>query len=350
MKLLNLDHWRRRAFDRFFEAVARVADFSSDLRAARDDVQLIRDVAYGPHPVAHRLDIYRPRDVPRPLPVLLYIHGGAFMLCSKETHRGLALLNAQRAGHLVFNINYRLAPRHPFPSAIADACAAYAWVVAHCAEYGGDPSRITVAGESAGGNLALGVAIACCYKRPETWARQLYALPAPVGVMPLMPFLQTSQPHHRRAPNVGTLVQSVFRGIERAYLGMPGDPSRDTRMADPVRVLEECGAPDRPFPPLFSGAGTADPCVADVRRLAQACQRLGIPIQTAYFHGEAHGFHALRWRRAARSFWRRSLAFLARVSATGSRPAPRPQPYPAQAPAVHAGSSQATVARVQPRT
>jgi acetyl esterase len=315
--------WRQRVLGSLFHGLAKLGDLAADLRAAREDVDVLLDVPYGPHPVAHRLDIYRPRDADGPLPVLLYIHGGAFVLCSKDTHRHLALLNAQRAGYLVFNINYRLAPQHPFPAAIADACAAYRWVAAHAREYGGDPDRIVVAGESAGGNLALGVAIAATYRRPETYTRAVFHGPRPLGVMPLMPLLQTSDPASRAGQRgINRLALSVLRDIERAYLGGPCAMARAPLLADPVRVLEECGRPDREFPHVFSGAGTADLCCADVRRLAHACRELGLPVQTAYFRDEGHAFHALHWRDAARRFWRKSVAFLRRVAGTPARAAP----------------------------
>ena len=315
--------WRQRVLGSLFHGLARLGDLDSSLRAARADVDVQLDVPYGPHPVAHRLDVYRPRHVDGPLPVMLYIHGGAFVLCSKDTHRHLALLNAHRAGYLVFNINYRLAPQHPFPAAIADACAAYRWVCAHAREYGGDPERIVVAGESAGGNLALGVAIAASYRRPETYTRSMFRCPTPLGVMPLMPLLQTSDPA-RRAGQVGVnrLALSVLKDIERAYLGGPFTAASAPLLADPVRVLEECGRPDRVFPQVFSGAGTADLCCADVRRLAQACRELGIPVETAYFRDEGHAFHALHWREAARRFWRRSVRFLRGVAGLPARVAP----------------------------
>lgn len=310
--------WRQRVLGSLFHGLARLGDFAADLRAARADVDVQLDVPYGPHPVAHRLDIYRPRYPRRGerlLPVMLYIHGGAFVLCSKDTHRHLALLNAQRAGYLVFNINYRLAPRHPFPAAIADACSAYRWVAAHAREYGGDPDRIVVAGESAGGNLALGVAIAATYRRPETYTRSLFHGPKPLGVMPLMPLLQTSDPAGRIGqPGVSRLALSVLKDIELAYLGGPFAAATAPLLADPVRVLEECGRPARAFPHVFSGAGTADLCCADVRRLAQVCRELGLPMQAAYFRDEGHAFHALHWRNAARRFWRKSVSFLRRVA------------------------------------
>lgn len=321
----NTFRWQQRLFGGLLAGLARIGDFQTELRAARDGVEVIRDVAYGPHPVAHRLDVYRPAGARRPLPVMLYIHGGAFMLCSKDTHRSQALQHAHRAGYLVFNINYRLAPQHPFPAAIADACMAYRWVTQNAARFGGDPERIVVAGESAGGNLALGVAIAATYRRPELYARGLFAVQPPLGVMPLMPLLQVSQPVLRAdQPGVSALTLSVLGDIERAYLGDPLPARGDTLMADPIRVLEECGAPERDFPMIFSAAGTADLCCADVRRLELASQRLDLPMRAAYFRGEVHAFHALHWRRAARRFWRRSVVFLHRVARLRRDPPPVP--------------------------
>jgi acetyl esterase len=303
-----------------FEGLARLGDLDAELRAARESVDIVTDVPYGRHRVAHRLDVYCPSKPAGPLPVMMYIHGGAFVMCSKETHRALALLNAQRAGYLVFNINYRLAPRHPYPAAIADACAAYRWVLEHAHEYGGDPSRCVVAGESAGGNLALGVAIAASYRRPELYARALYGAPRPVGVMPLMPLLQTSNPSGRKGQRgITRMTLAVLRQIERAYLGKTRAAPGALLMADPVRVLEECGAPQRRFPRVFSGAGTADPCCADVRRLALACRRLELPMQAAYIRNEGHAFHALHWRDAARRFWRRKVRFLRQVGRAPGR-------------------------------
>lgn len=296
-----------------FNGLARLTTRFMVRRAADVGVEVIRDLAYGPHPVAHRLDIYRPRYAPRPLPVLLYIHGGGFIVCSKDTHRGIALLKAARPGYLVFNINYRLAPRHPFPAAIEDACAAYRWVVANARRFGGDPRRIVVAGESAGGNLALGVAIAATYERPEPYARAVHALGVvPAAVMPITPYLQASAPE--RHAGFGYWSAAVARDIAQLYLGADTAPGRTNLMADPIRVLEECGRPVRDFPKVLSGVGTLDLCWGDVRRLRVACRRLGIPAQVRCYRGEVHAFHVLRWRAAARRFWREMVDFLKNVA------------------------------------
>lgn len=297
---------QRRSWHALFATASRLADAS--LRREAREVEVIRDVAYGAHPVAHTLDIYRPRGVKGPLPVMLYIHGGAFTICSKDTHRGIALAKAVGSQYLVFNINYRLAPSHPFPAAIEDACAAYRWVVKHARRYGGDPRRIVVAGESAGGNLALGVAVAATYRRPEPYAKAVYATRVvPVAVMPICPYLQASEPEGRDG---GFLTRRVARDIALMYLGEGTHDPQAILMADPIRVLEECGAPQRRFPPVLSGVGTRDICTTDVRRLGRACRRLGIPATMRYYPGEVHAFHALRWRVAAQRFWLEMFRFM----------------------------------------
>lgn len=309
--------FRRRSLNKLLRTAASLGGFVSERRAERDDVEVIRNLAYGPH-VFNRLDVYRPLFAPRPLPVLLYIHGGAFTLCSKETHRGIARANARGAQYLVFNIDYRLAPRFQFPCAHEDACLAYAWVAAHCAEFGGDPQRIVVAGESAGGNLALTVAVAASYQRPEPWTKVAYEAEARlVGVKPIMPYLQvTNAARQNQNPGAGWLALRAARDIAKSYLGSSRVlPSRETMMADPIRILEECGPSEKTFPPVFSGVGTWDVCCEDVQRLERACARLGIPAQMHYYAREIHAFHVLAWRENSRRYWQQSFAFL-RAAAT----------------------------------
>lgn len=303
--------WRRKAVNGAFKFVARVGRHFVQRQRARGQIEQIRDVAYGPHRY-HRLDIYRPMYAPRPLPVLLYIHGGAFMLCSKETHSSIALTHAMRADYLVFNIDYRLAPHFKFPAAHEDACLAFRWVAENCAKYGGDPSRIVVAGESAGGNLALAVAVASAYKRPEPWAQAVFDCGVrPAAVAPLMPYLQVSNPIRQVLnPASNWFAVGVARDIAQAYLGSHTHPVEQTLMADPIRVLEECGEPDRPLPPVFSGVGTDDLCCEDVRRLEIACRRLATPATIHYYDNEVHAFHVLRWRTNARLFWTENMNFL----------------------------------------
>lgn len=309
--------WRRKAIAGTFKLLARLGRNLVQRKRLQRHIELIRDVAYGPHRY-NRLDIYRPEFAPRPLPVLLYIHGGAFMMCSKETHHAIAVTHAARADYLVFNIDYRLAPHFKYPAAHEDACLAYRWVAENCARYGGDPSRIVVAGESAGGNLALAIAVAASYERPEPWAKAVFDCPVrPAAVAPLMPYLQVSNPTRQVFNPAGSrLALNVAQDIAESYLGVGNtQASSETQMADPIRILEECGSPAKPLPPVFSGVGTIDLCCEDVLRLERACQRLHVPATIHYYENEVHAFHVLRWRSNAQLFWRANMDFLRTIAA-----------------------------------
>ena len=102
--------------------------------------------------------LYYPR-VAEDLPILVYFHGGGFVLGNIESHDSLCRKIALGADCIVMSVDYRLAPEHPFPAAPEDSLAATRWVLEHAKEIGGDPDRVILGGDSAGGNLASGVAI-----------------------------------------------------------------------------------------------------------------------------------------------------------------------------------------------
>lgn len=305
---------RRALIGRSLSTLAKLGERAIKLDDIEKGLAIQRDIPYGPAP-EHMLDVVRPRGATTPLPVLLYIHGGAFTTCSRQTHRAVAALYASRAGYVVFNIDYRLAPRHRYPAAIEDACAAYRWVTDRCAQYGGDPRRIVIAGESAGGNLALGVACAASYVRPEAYAQAVYEHPVrPLAVMPLMPVLQVSDPLARR--NARTLPDWAIRILEilaMNYLGESRPQASDALLfADPIRLLERA-EPTKPFPQIFTGVGTADLCEEDAKRLQAAAQSWGIASELHQYQGEPHAFQAMWWRPLTQQFWDDTISFLQRL-------------------------------------
>ena len=164
---------RRIALDAGMHALAGLVDFMPRMKQRMRNCRLIEDVEYARQGgQTLRLDILQPVGA-APHPVLIYFHGGGFAIGSKRTHRALAAAYASQ-GYLVCNVDYRLAPKHPFPAAIEDACAAWMWATDHVKDYGGDRARIGLAGESAGANLALAVTLACCTPRPESFAAPLF--------------------------------------------------------------------------------------------------------------------------------------------------------------------------------
>lgn len=126
----------------------------------REGVERIRNLGYGPAGVRNALDVYRPRGQRvEGAPVLLQVHGGAWVIGEKD-HQGLPLMNAlARRGFVCVAINYRLSPKATFPDHLVDCKRALAWIRANIRDYGGDPGWVAVTGGSAGGHLASLVAL-----------------------------------------------------------------------------------------------------------------------------------------------------------------------------------------------
>jgi acetyl esterase len=310
---------RARSFiaNTFFESLSATGRLHPAASPKRHGVDLESDVVYGPDP-QHRLDIYRPVTRPKPWPVVFYVHGGAFHLLSKDTHWLMGLVFA-RFGYLVINISYRLAPKHPFPAAIEDTCRAYTWMASRIEELGGDPNRVAVAGESAGGNLITSLALASIWERQEPWAREVFECGVlPRAVMPFCAMLQVSETDRfSKRRKMPWWVDGMIRDAGASYLhGHPQMRSAATALADPLVAIESAALGDvafaRPVPPFFAPVGTRDPLLDDTRRLEKALATLNAPCEARYYPGGIHAFHALVWNPAARRCWRDALAFLDR--------------------------------------
>jgi acetyl esterase len=295
--------------DGFFSTMSKVGRVLPGANPKRHGVEIIENLSYGPHGEANVLDIWRPKDAEGPLPVVLYIHGGGFRSLSKDSHWIMALVMA-RHGYLVATINYRLSPEHAYPSHIQDACAAWLWTLNNVAEYGGDPSRMVVAGESAGANLAMALTVACCYPRPEPWAKAVFdAGTVPLAVAPACGLFQVSDMlRYKRAGLSNIFSQEVLSDCEDCYL--PEEEQRaNPGLADPVCIIEQT-APSRPLPPAFLPVGGSDPLAEDNQRLSAALSAREVDVLERVYPGEPHAFHALIFRKAARECWRDMLAFI----------------------------------------
>ncbi|MBX7191950.1 MAG: alpha/beta hydrolase [Sandaracinaceae bacterium] len=319
------DRVRRQAgslvVDSFFRGVSSVGRLHPRARPEHHGVEVVRDVRYAAGgSSAHLLDVYRPvGHRPGELrPAVLYVHGGGFRILSKDTHWVMGLAFARR-GYVVFSINYRLAPEHRYPAAIEDCARAYGWVAEHAHAWGGDASRLVLAGESAGANLVTAMTVAACFERSEPEAAPIVRSGVvPKAVLPACGILQVSDTARftRRKPGLARVVAERIEEVGEAYLGPLDHPSHHGRetldLADPLVVLESERPAKVPLPPFFAPCGTADPLLDDTRRLAAALRRRGGLCEDLYYPGEVHAFHAFVFRPQAQKCWRDTFAFLDR--------------------------------------
>ncbi|WP_394847509.1 alpha/beta hydrolase [Pendulispora brunnea] len=324
MKALRFKHpWivqesilRALAVDTAAHALAYLRFSMPDASPERFGVRVLRDIVYGPtRRREHRLDVYVPTRAMKPLPVILYVHGGGFATLSKETHYVMAMAFARR-GYLVFNVNYRLGHKHPYPEPLEDVSEALLWVHRYAAEYGGDPDRIALAGESAGGNLVTALGIASAARLPETFARRIFDANIPLrAVVATYPILDLTEIEAMMArERLPLYIQRLLFDVGAAYLG-PGafDGSCEAvPLASPLLLLERgLVTLRRELAPFFLSVGTRDILLSHSKRMKAVLDRLGVKNELFIAPGEVHGFDAMVWRPAARQKWASLHSFLA---------------------------------------
>jgi acetyl esterase len=282
---------------------------------------------------SHLLDIYRLRDAVGSLPAIVYIHGGAFSMMSKDTHRIMAYVLAAQ-GYQVFNVNYRLGPVHTYPKPLKDAMAAFEWVLDNGAKYGADTDRLAIIGESAGANLTAALAYCATHPRPEPFTRSLFERNARIAcVAPLYGLLDLHDVQRFwRDPDknrrMASWIKGEIRGTAYSYLGRRVKRALQFPLASPLRLFEKPAVRgSRPLPPFFTTVGTADPLLGDTIRLSDALQRRDTECELHVFRGEIHAFNVLLWRAAAREQWGALFGFLEQHMHGTSTEAPAQAPH-----------------------
>lgn len=208
-------------------------------------------------------DIHRPTGEP-PFPTLLYLHGGAWVMGAPDTHRRLAA-DLAGLGLLTVVIDYRRAPKHRFPAAVEDTVHALSWARTQVAEFGGDPDRLLVGGDSAGANLAA-AALASADAGSVVGALLFYG----------------GYDFHRAVPVLRHLLGGDTPDTQR-YLRP--DDARD--LLDDPRLHPEryCAG----FPPTLVLTGTDDPLVGESTELAARLAAAGVPHELVRLAGAPHG-------------------------------------------------------------
>jgi len=222
------------------------------------------------------LRVYRPSGT-RPLPALLYFFGGGWVLGTIDTADGVSRRLANSSGALVAVAGYRLAPEHPFPSAVDDCYAALRWVAGHAAEIGADPARLAVGGDSAGGNLAAAVTLLALRGGPRL-AGQLLVYPNTD---------QLADDESMRAPADPFLFnRHSVAWYRQHYLTRPEDAANP--LASPLRAPSLAG-----LPPALVITAEYDPLRDQGEAYARRLADEGVPVELSRYPGMAHGFFTM---------------------------------------------------------
>jgi acetyl esterase len=257
---------------------ARAADLAS-IRAGGGDPEPVHEVTNltitGPGGELP-LRLYRPASE-RPLPVLLYFFGGGWVLGTIDTADGISRSLANASGALVAVVGYRLAPEHPFPAAIDDCYAAVRWVAEHSGEIGADPARIAVGGDSAGGNLAAGIALRARADGP--------ALVGQLLVYPNTDQLADDQ-SMRAADDPFLFNRHSVAWYRRHYLTGPGDAANP--LASPLRAESLAG-----LPPALVITAEYDPLRDQGEAYARRLAGEGVQAELSRYPGMTHGFFTM---------------------------------------------------------
>lgn len=244
----------------------------------------------------HELAIRSYRPVPeRPSPGLVYFHGGGWVMGSIETHDGLCRRLANLAGCIVFSVEYRLAPEHAFPAAAEDAVAAAAWVYANAAALGVDPASISVAGDSAGGNLAA-VAARHLTRLGMRLASQVLIYPVASG--------STETPSYAACADGYFLTREDMRWFLRLYATSAAALSHPDLA--PLLAGDLSG-----LPAAYIATCEFDPLRDDGALYAGRLRTAGVAVTHEDWPGMIHGFLLMRTiTPAADELIRRTAAFL----------------------------------------
>jgi acetyl esterase len=221
--------------------------------------------------------IYTPQGA-GPFPVVVYFHGGGWVIADKQVYDGGARGLSKEAQAIVVSVDYRRAPEAKFPAAWDDALAAYKWVAANAASINGDPRQLALAGESAGGNLAVATAVA---------ARDA-GVQQPMHVLAVYPVAQTGNMETASYKD-----SAMAKPLNKAMIGWFVDKllAKPDDKADPR--LDLVNAKLNGLPPVTIINAQIDPLREDGTLLEAALKRAGVKVQRKVYAGTAHEFFGM---------------------------------------------------------
>jgi acetyl esterase len=221
--------------------------------------------------------IYTPKNAAGSLPVIVYYHGGGFVIANIDVYDSSAKSLAEQTGAVVVSVAYRLAPEHKFPVAHDDAFAAYQWVLNNVASIKADPKRVAVAGESAGGNLAVNTAIKARDGKIMVPTAILAVYPVAGSDMNTPSYQKNAAAKPLNKPMMGWFVKHYLNSMAEA---------KDPRINLVAANLEG-------LPPTTIITAEIDPLQSEGMQLADKLKAAGVKVDSKNYDGVTHEFFGM---------------------------------------------------------
>jgi acetyl esterase len=218
--------------------------------------------------------VYVP-DGKGPFPVIVYFHGGGFSIGSIESHENVTRSIAKKSSSLVVSVGYRLAPENPFPAAFDDAYAAVQWAQENAADFNGDPTRLGVAGDSAGGNLAAAVSLKARDEEGPNIGLQVLLYPTTVLTDMDFPSRQNFSGY--------VLTEESGKNVLDHYL--PDISIRSDPYASPLLAEDHSR-----LPPAYVMTAAFDPLLDEGVLYTEQLRAAEVPVTYRNYEGMLHGF------------------------------------------------------------
>lgn len=240
--------------------------------------------------------IYRPAsDVA--LPIVVYAHGGGFVFCDLDSHDGLCRNLANLLAAVVISVDYRLAPEHAWPAAAEDVYAATCWAAEHTTQLGGDPGRLGVAGDSAGGNLAAVTTLMARDRGEPALSAQLLIYPMIAADFETESYRLYGKGFYNPRP--------ALQWYWDQYVPSPVD--RTHPYASPLQARLDG------LPPAVVVIAGQDPLRDEGVAYADALESAGVTVARCTFDGGIHGFMTMPMLDIAHEAWRQASQELAKL-------------------------------------
>lgn len=220
------------------------------------------------------LRVYTPEG-DGPFPILMFFHGGGFVLGGLESYDPVCRRLCSRSEHVVVSVDYRLAPEHKFPAAVEDCHAAALWAAENASQLNGDPNKLSVAGDSAGGNLSAVVALRAREAGPDLTAQALiYPVTYQVGP-DTVSRKENGEGYFLTRDDMAYFGKNYFESIEDAQ----------SVEASPANAEDLSG-----LPPALVITAEYDPLRDEGEDYAESLEEAGVPTTATRYDGMIHGF------------------------------------------------------------